>query len=355
MGPVDVRPGPRMLPVAAAEANRADWSSRCLEPSDGRMVSAAGGSADSEPLPLSGDRPPEGEPSLTITLDQRTVFENTPTDEFDLLFGEFGLSSPANDFDPVGPTSIEFVSGEGDHDNHRFLIDEDRLFLRQGEILDYETIPEYSIRVRVSDLTGPLAETVLTLPIEDMLEIVGVPRINDGSSQRSRVSSLTIEFDQPALFEPGAFRVDRLGPDGGPVDFTLADELVDGRTLVTLTFEGDFTEFDSLVDGNYRLTVDGSDVWTPDGRLLDAQRIGQGGEVFVFGATEADQFYRLFGDGNGSRAVGIADFGLFRNTFGRRLGDVDYNAAFDFDNNGAIGISDFGQFRIQFGERLTFG
>ena len=315
------------------------------------MVSAAGGSADSEPLPLSGDRPPEGEPSVTITLDQRTVFENTPTDEFDLLFGEFGLSSPANDFDPVGPTSIEFVSGEGDHDNHRFLIDEDHLFLflRQGEILDYETIPEYSIRVRVSDLTGPLAETVLTLPIEDMLEIVGVPRINDGSPQRSRVSSLTIEFDQPALFEPGAFRVDRLGPDGGPVDFTLADERVDGRTLVTLTFEGDFTEFDSLVDGNYRLTVDGSDVWTPDGRLLDAERIGEGGGAFVFGATEADQFYRLFGDVVGNRRVALGDFFEFRRSYGTLLGDESYIAAFDYNNNGLIGIAEFFEFRRRYG------
>jgi hypothetical protein len=55
-------------------------------------------------------------------------------------------------------------------------------------------------------------------------------------------------------------------------------------------------------------------------------------------------------DLNNDGVVGIPDFNQFRQAFGSRIGDVNYNLHADFDGDGAVGISDFNLLRGFFGK-----
>ena len=71
-------------------------------------------------------------------------------------------------------------------------------------------------------------------------------------------------------------------------------------------------------------------------------------------ANQTMTFHRLFGDTNGSKNVNNADFGVFRNAYGRSTGQAGFDAAFDFDGNGTINTLDYGQFRNRFGKALNY-
>ena len=66
--------------------------------------------------------------------------------------------------------------------------------------------------------------------------------INGGGTQRSNVSRLDLTFAGLTDFTPGAFSVvqinDAAGLTGTTVDTSFTSQLVDGNTLVTLSFEG---------------------------------------------------------------------------------------------------------------------
>src|SRR5262249_15183498 len=53
--------------------------------------------------------------------------------------------------------------------------------------------------------------------------------LNDGSAQRSRVTSLTVTFTGAVTIDPGAFELLRQG--GSPVSLSVAVSVVDGRTI----------------------------------------------------------------------------------------------------------------------------
>jgi hypothetical protein len=67
----------------------------------------------------------------------------------------------------------------------------------------------------------------------------------------------------------------------------------------------------SLSDGHYQLTILGHRI-QGKGTNLDGGNDHQAGGNFVRGGIEADDFFRLYGDTNGDRLVGISDFGQFR-------------------------------------------
>jgi hypothetical protein len=74
-----------------------------------------------------------------------------------------------------------------------------------------------------------------------------------------------------------AFLLTRLGPDGSPVDVTLAVNLSAStatQTIARLTFGGAVTEFGSLVDGLYRLRIFAVQV-SGSGHLLDGCKGGR--------------------------------------------------------------------------------
>ena len=166
-------------------------------------------------------------------------------------------------------------------------------------------------------------------------------RINDGSAQRSRVNSITVTFDRPVVRNAGAFTVVGRNGAGAGVFVSSENPSGDGMTWV-VTFDGDPVIGGSLPDGVYDLTV-------------VAARVHAGTNTGPTMVTNyLTTFHRLFGDINGSGSVNNLDFGQFRNSFLKSVGDAAYNPAFDFDNSGSVNNADFGQFRGRYGKAFTY-
>jgi hypothetical protein len=165
---------------------------------------------------------------------------------------------------------------------------------------------------------------------------VAATQVNDGSAQRSRVTSLTVTFSTQVSFAstPGAAFTLTRNSDNANVMFTATANVVGGATVVTLNnFTSSATQFGSLADGRYTLTA-------------LASQISAGGQHMTSNYTfgDAQGLFRFFGDINGDRHVDIADFGLFSQSI---FNPANYNAAFDFNGDGVIDIADFGQFSIR--------
>jgi probable HAF family extracellular repeat protein len=173
--------------------------------------------------------------------------------------------------------------------------------------------------------------------------VAGV-QVNDGSAQRSRVTSLQVTFSTLVSFAttPGAAFTLTRNSDAAAVGFTATASVVGGVTVVTLNgLTGSATEFGSLADGRYTLTA-------------LASQISAGGvqmtSNYTFGDTQG--LFRMFGDVNGDRVINGLDFGYFKSAFGTQTGDPNYLSYLDFDGDGVINGFDFGQFRTRFGTSL---
>jgi hypothetical protein len=168
-------------------------------------------------------------------------------------------------------------------------------------------------------------------------------QVNDGSAQRSRVTSLSVAFSAQVTFAgtvASAFTLTRIG--GGAVTFAASASVVNGMTVVTVNnFTGSETNFGSLRDGRYTLTALASQI-SFGGQLLDGNSDGTPGDNYTFGDSQG--LYRFYGDINGDRHVDIADFGIFSQSI---FNSANYIAALDFNNDGHVDIQDFGQFSIR--------
>lgn len=273
-----------------------------------------------------------------VALSDSQVVENAATGSASLLVGSLLTELAVEDDSETYLYELE-ASG-GATDNLLFEIVDDELFVKQGTSIDFETKSEYLVRVRVTTGSGATTVHDLTVSVVDLLEVRGVV-VNGGSPQRSRVETLSVEFDGEAVMTADAFQVSKLGEGGGVVDFAVTTATVDGGTVATLEFEGGFTESGSLVDGNYRLRVDGTKVSRPGGELLDADRNGRGGGEWLFGDEATDRFFRLFGDMDGDGDVDITDLNdFFIPAFGTLAGQAGYRPELDADADGDIDITD---------------
>ena len=179
--------------------------------------------------------------------------------------------------------------------------------------------------------------------------------INDGSDQRSMVTSLTVNFSGLVTLDPGAFEVVKTGTGGGPVTVNVAASEVGGKTVATLTFSGGLTEYGSLKDGNYELTVHANRVRdSVTGGALDGDGDGLSGGDRVFGDQAVDAFFRFFGDWDGDRDVDNGDFLKFRQSFRKTEPDSAYVWYLDFDGDGDVDNRDFLKFRSRFRKSISF-
>jgi hypothetical protein len=159
--------------------------------------------------------------------------------------------------------------------------------------------------------------------------------INDGSAQRSMVTSVTVTFDRAVTLGPAAFSLAR--PGGTAVGLAAGNPSGDGHTYV-LTFDPSQTTGGSLDDGVYELTVGASSALDVTGRGL---------------AADARQtFTRLFGDVNGDAGVNGLDYAAFGRAYGRVAGDPQYVWYLDYDANGGINGLDYYQFGRRYGTTL---
>src|SRR5262249_1602493 len=125
-------------------------------------------------------------------------------------------------------------------------------------------------------------------------------QVNDGSAQRSRVTSLLVTFDQaPNLpINPAdGFQLKRQS-DNAVVSLSA---LPMGNT-VPITFTGGPVEFGSLADGRYTLTVLAAQILN-----LDGDGNGIMGDNFIHASalfpSPPTNIFRLFGDADGNGVV----------------------------------------------------
>ena len=180
--------------------------------------------------------------------------------------------------------------------------------------------------------------------------------VNGGAVQRSRVTTITIDFASPVLAEafdvPGAITITRTENLVGPGDDTVVEtgaigtdgNIVLSQTTgyvssVTLTFDNadgngisPGVEYGSLADCSWRLSIPSAGYTTPDRHYTGT---GPNGTAPYTG------LYRLFGDINGNATVTAGGDQIpFDSAFGMTDDPNNlnngYNAAFDFNNDGTI-------------------
>jgi hypothetical protein len=173
-------------------------------------------------------------------------------------------------------------------------------------------------------------------------------QVNDGSAQRSRVTSLQVTFSRTVSFAgpvASAFSLTRDG-DGAAVLFTATTAVVNGATVITLSgFTGPATEYGSLADGTYTLTALAGKI-SASGLALDGNGDGATGDNYSFGSSQG--LYRFFGDMNGDRVVDATDLAQFRQTFNLNAANPLYLAALDFNGDGVVDSTDLGAFRMRY-------
>jgi hypothetical protein len=152
--------------------------------------------------------------------------------------------------------------------------------------------------------------------------------VNDGSVQRSMVTSLTVNFDQPVTLASDAISLTLRG--GTLLAAPLVTSSPDGRSYV-LTFTTPQYIGNSLADGIYDLTVKAAGVVDAYGQNL-------------IGTDRSYSFHRLFGDISGDGAVDLTDSRIFRSAM-----TGAYYAAFDYNGDGVVDLTDSRQFRLRNG------
>jgi putative intracellular protease/amidase len=169
-----------------------------------------------------------------------------------------------------------------------------------------------------------------------------------GAAQRSMVRSLTVTFSGPVTLDPGAIQVTKLGESGGSVVTRVAKSLVDGKTVLRVTFASQtLAPGGSLSDGNYRVTIRGDRIRNLAGVALDGDGDG------VAGGNARDDFFRLFGDSDGDRDVDAADRDRFRAWRKKSEAGVGYHYMFDADLDRDIDAADATEFYARYGTRLV--
>jgi hypothetical protein len=222
-------------------------------------------------------------------------------------------------------------------------------FTPPGGSWDPTDVGAYSVILQggqVGDTAGNFAAnaTIGTFNVSFAPTVVST-QINDGSAQRSLVTSLTVTFSTQVSFAgndaTSAFSLVR--NDNANVSFTASASVVNGQTVVILNgFTGAATEHGSLADGRYTLKAFAANI-NVDGVLLDGDNDGVAGGDYTF----SNGLLRMFGDANGDAHVDIADFGQFSSSFNLNSSQTGFLAYFDWNNDGTIDIADFGQFSLR--------
>lgn len=168
-----------------------------------------------------------------------------------------------------------------------------------------------------------------------------------GAAQRSMVRSLTVTFSEQVQIDAGAIQVTKLGVGGGNVAVRTYKTLVDGKTMLRVTFAPQtLAPGGSLSDGEYRLVIRGDRIRDLAGAALDGNRDG------VEGGNAYDRFFRLFGDSDGDRDVDAADRDKFRAWRKKSEAGSGYHYMFDADMDRDIDAADATEFYARYGKRI---
>jgi hypothetical protein len=144
--------------------------------------------------------------------------------------------------------------------------------------------------------------------------------VGDGSSQRSRVTSVRVTLNTTVALSASNFTL--VGFAGS---LSVSTQVVNGRTVATISPVGSGLESGSVADGRYTLNLTG-----------------------VAGLTGPTSFafHRLFGDSNGDGTVNLEDYEQFGDAFGAA------EPRFDHNGGGVVNLEDYEQFGNRFGVSL---
>jgi hypothetical protein len=185
---------------------------------------------------------------------------------------------------------------------------------------------------------------------------LGVPtfQVNDGTTQRSMVQSLTVTFGGTSNSTTVNFGT-ATGTDPS-VAFVLTDvttgQVVNpslltfsvgndpntGAVTVTVTFTDASFVNGSLADGRYALEVLNQKVF------LNGQH--------PYGNDQVYNFFRMYGDAYGLGSVDGRDMAVFNAIYGKGNFDAAFLPYLDYDGNGFIDSSDLSQIRSRFGHHI---
>jgi hypothetical protein len=234
--------------------------------------------------------------------------------------GRGGLTNPANWGDELRLTDSSFDLEKAPDVSGPFVGDYQGLAAVGNSFLALFAQPH-----------GTDPDSIFSRRIDELATVASVV-VNDGSAQRSMVTSLTVTFSIIVHLDPGAFALIRQG--GGAIQLQVAQVIVDGHSVDTLTFSGAGIIGGSLADGHYTLSIHGGLVQDDSGHALDGAGTG------VAGSDHVDTFFRLFGDSDGNGHVDLQDLLHFADTFGKSAGDPGYLWYFDYEADGRIDFGD---------------
>jgi acetyl esterase/lipase len=252
---------------------------------------------------------------------------------FEDVFGDQEQSWEASPLKYVDGTQPPFLVLYASNDNPGFAEDSTAFYqalVSAGSEAELHMIPGRNHQMIIGDAArpgDPAREFVLQFIAEHTTPLARVASVvvNDGSAQRSMVTSLTVTFSTVVHFDPGAFELVRQG--GGVIDLQVAATVVDGQTVASLTFVGADILGGSLADGHYTLTTHAGLIHDDLGHPLA-------------GGDRTDTFFRLFGDSDGDGHVDLRDLLRFGGTLGKRAGDPGYLWYFDYDGDGGVDFGD---------------
>ncbi len=213
--------------------------------------------------------------------------------------------------------------------------------------INHDGAVDLAIGARIETGASERAGGVYVISLAPPPRPLGVEQvvIDDGTEQRSTVREIRVHFDGEATIDPGAFELSN--GDDQAVDVNATTEIVDGKTIATLTFSGAQVDaYGSLLDANYTLTLLDTHIRDGNGDAFDGDGDG------TSGGSHVDDFYRLYGDITGNRHVDLFDFAQFRNSYNRPSSDPNFVAGFDQDGNELINLFDFAAFRNNFGDQM---
>lgn len=290
---------------------------------------------------------PVNDAPTDIQLSATSVNENTDTTGGLVVANLLG-----GDVDSTVLT-FNLVAGDGDADNSLFEIDGDSLKLKSGVEIDYETKPQYSIRVEVSDGEFTFDKSI-AIYVADQLEMDDLV-FDSGSGQMSSIREISVSFPELVTIDSDAFSFMHRG-SGNSIGYNMSQSDATGKTVVTFSFVGTGVTHGSLDDGNYQMSIDGGKVQSnATGAFLDGDSDGTEGGTLIFGNQESDGFFRLYGDSDGDRDVDNVDLARFLNTYRESSDSSDYNESMDYDLDGDVDNVDLANYLQRYYTSLPFG
>jgi hypothetical protein len=275
-------------------------------------------------------------PSTIDVQENMTVVQNLVAFDPDLppqsiTFSKTGLAADDAKFEIIGGNQLAFIASP-----------------------DFETPTDadgnniYEIEIEARDSSGLTSKQLLLVTVTNETgeaAVVDSVDIDDGSTQRSVVRTITVVFDKVVVLHDNAFSVVKTDAGDAPLETTVTSVTSIGdKTQVTLSFTGEHTEYGSLADGTYELRIDASKILA-GGEEMDG---GMGP-----GTDYVDDFFRLYGDADGNGTVNLFDFAAFRSAFGKMVDADPAYRCHDHNGDGTIDLFDFAAFRGNFGKSFA--